>query len=1030
MADDIQTPQLPEEPNASTGLPPVVNQQLPPPSTEGPKMVSVLSPDGVAGSIPEHQVQQAINEGYSVDSPEDQAARARHEKFGTPVEMAKTLGEGAGVGLGSALFTKGEIAAGVDPENIKQRREENPITHTAGELSTLVGGSALGVGEGALLGHLGEGAVTVLGMAAPITRLAKIGTAATRLGIENALYQTGSEADKAVLDPTSVESAIPNIGVAGLIGAGTGVLGAGIVSPLWEAAAGPKVGKFLQTFKNRVNGEPTALPEAVDKAAQDSGIELKPTVRAAMSGDPTAMDYFNKERELQTPELINDVKDLHQQASNKSMEALGKTPEEVSNYSEADHGRETIEGFKKEFRSISDPISKEFDEVASPFEESKFQPRTSRSVQTEETLKNPYLNPTYTEVTNPGTSDVIASKLMDLAEKEGYLTPGLPHNDLINTVLKALPDINNVQELTKFTSVFGKTAYANPATKDLGRKVTSLLTEAGHDIVRKSIGEKAPELLERFDAARREYAKLSALTREMSQNLSIGKPGGPKDFLNRLEEKRSPEEFLKKLSPKGNAEMIKTLQDNFPETLKKIRENELFKLAKPSVLAAKGEHPINVKTLNNAVEGMSPEMRQFIFEGKEAASGHTEATLKEAIGHTSNAIEGVREQVQQALKAGDNIGAEKLMGNLTALETSLANNTQSLAKGEFGGVQSGALNKIRGAKLLTESLPEFKSSGTAGWLTKLNKHVMGGATAVASMLMGHNPVVGLALGEAGELLSKKAPSAIRMSMLKFMGSEAPISSGGFKASVDMLHSIYKGDAMISKAAKNMFKPGQQVVDSHLLASAEDREKIDKRLLAVQNNPNPAIDSKNHLEHYLPEHAAAATATASNAVTYLNGLRPATKSPSGMPFDGDRTPSSTEKANYNNALNIAHQPLSVLAKIKEGSITSKDVSHLRTLYPNLYNNMAKKITNEMASCQDQGTLVPYKTRQGLSLFLGEPLNSYLTPQSIIAAQPKPNPSQQPQNQPQAPKKGSMKELDKLPKAYMTPDQAREQRSHRD
>ena len=69
-------------------------------------------------------------------------------------------------------------------------------------------------------------------------------------------------------------------------------------------------------------------------------------------------------------------------------------------------------------------------------------------------------------------------------------------------------------------------------------------------------------------------------------------------------------------------------------------------------------------------------------------------------------------------------------------------------------------------------------------------------------------------------------------------------------------------------------------------------------------------------------------------------------------------------------------------------------------------------------------IPYETRLGLSLFLGQPLDATMTPQSIMANQkpqvPQENAEQQmmPQRQ-----KGSLKALDKYSNLFKTGSQAR-------
>jgi hypothetical protein len=73
---------------------------------------------------------------------------------------------------------------------------------------------------------------------------------------------------------------------------------------------------------------------------------------------------------------------------------------------------------------------------------------------------------------------------------------------------------------------------------------------------------------------------------------------------------------------------------------------------------------------------------------------------------------------------------------------------------------------------------------------------------------------------------------------------------------------------------------------------------------------------------------------------------------------------------------------------------------------------------MINASERDDLIPYKTKMGLSLFMGQPVDSSMTPQSIVAAQPVP--AQQPQGGQQGPKKSTDK-LGKSTSSYRTASQ---------
>ena len=173
-----------------------------------------------------------------------------------------------------------------------------------------------------------------------------------------------------------------------------------------------------------------------------------------------------------------------------------------------------------------------------------------------------------------------------------------------------------------------------------------------------------------------------------------------------------------------------------------------------------------------------------------------------------------------------------------------------------------------------------------------------------------------------------------------------------------------------------------------------------------------------LNHYLPDHGTSAATTASRAVQYLNSLRP--NEDRKAPLDSKPVVEPSQRAEYNRALMIAQKPLSVVDKITNGSITSTDVKHLQALYPDLYRNISSSITEQMVNHVDKDKSVPYSARIGIAKFLGQPMDSTMSPMSIIAAQPKPTPQNQPMTQAQRKSRGTAP-LSKFSSNYMTQSQ---------
>lgn len=249
--------------------------------------------------------------------------------------------------------------------------------------------------------------------------------------------------------------------------------------------------------------------------------------------------------------------------------------------------------------------------------------------------------------------------------------------------------------------------------------------------------------------------------------------------------------------------------------------------------------------------------------------------------------------------------------------------------------------------------------------------------------------------------------------------ENPNSARGLKSAIDLGLSVFKGESLMNKAAKGLFKAGQEVLPKAILPSEKDRAKLEKTMEAYQTNPQKMSEIGGAVGHYLPQHGQVLAQTSVSAMNYLNSLKPSTTKQA--PLDGEVKVSKVAEGAYHNALNIAEQPLTVLDHIQKGTLTPEDLVHLDHLYPGFHQRMIQKLTNEMGNVMSKGQSIPYKVRLGLSMFMGQPLDSTMTPQAIQSTQPQ---AQLPMQQPQQRAKHSMTALNKMPNLEMTPQQSRE------
>ena len=193
---------------------------------------------------------------------------------------------------------------------------------------------------------------------------------------------------------------------------------------------------------------------------------------------------------------------------------------------------------------------------------------------------------------------------------------------------------------------------------------------------------------------------------------------------------------------------------------------------------------------------------------------------------------------------------------------------------------------------------------------------------------------------------------------------------------------------------------------------------------------PLQNNNDHFGGALPEQLQGLLAAKTRIAGYLGQLKPNKNLPQ-LPFDAKHNDPTIQKS-YNRALDIANKPLSILGHIAEGTLVPEHLQHFNAMYPELKNQLAKKMTDEMVKRQSKkdSKLPPAHVRLGMAQFLGTPLDSTMTPASIQAIQSTYTAQKAP---PSPPEKGRNKKdtstLSKLPGSYQTPDQNREARKNK-
>lgn len=332
-----------------------------------------------------------------------------------------------------------------------------------------------------------------------------------------------------------------------------------------------------------------------------------------------------------------------------------------------------------------------------------------------------------------------------------------------------------------------------------------------------------------------------------------------------------------------------------------------------------------------------------------------------------------------------------------------------------------ASNQIQALRDLSNKIPtKLPPKLSEAEAKKIWNELPAAAVGIAAELMNHSGPAAWLVAKLGGYVKKEAPDAVRLAMLKFLGSPEAVSSQGFRAAVSMAQSVIRGEKKLNGAVGNVFNLKTSNVSE---PSKADIDKLDKQVRSIAEDESQLMKGDSQLGHYLPEQGSAAALSSMRAIQYLSKHRP-TEHP-GSPLDSPRPVSAVQEATYRNALRIAQNPLVVLEHIKKGDLTIQDIGHLRSMYPQLYDRMSQKVTNDMITSLSKGHTIPYKTKMGLSLFLSQPLTSSMTPESLQVTHFAMLPKQRGQQGEVGNTPSKSEKLSKLPGMVATSEQRKEQ-----
>ena len=235
--------------------------------------------------------------------------------------------------------------------------------------------------------------------------------------------------------------------------------------------------------------------------------------------------------------------------------------------------------------------------------------------------------------------------------------------------------------------------------------------------------------------------------------------------------------------------------------------------------------------------------------------------------------------------------------------------------------------------------------------------------------------------------------------------------------MDFMENSHKGKKLIETHSNNFLDHKADPI------KADNTTDLESHLQEVNENPDKMLDVGGDLGDRFPAHKVQLIAKTSNAVNYLNSIKPMNSQ--GGPMDPVSPPSKLETSIYKRQLSLAQKPSLIYQLIKDGTVLPQDLKTISTIYPHLEQSMIQNATKTLIENKDKK--LTYKQKRSLSTIMGQPLSFIQTQPAIAAIMQANSGPQGMQNQKQGmPKKASgveLKQLNMVNQLEATPLQSR-------
>jgi hypothetical protein len=261
---------------------------------------------------------------------------------------------------------------------------------------------------------------------------------------------------------------------------------------------------------------------------------------------------------------------------------------------------------------------------------------------------------------------------------------------------------------------------------------------------------------------------------------------------------------------------------------------------------------------------------------------------------------------------------------------------------------------------------------------------LGGALGSAlGMATGHM-VGGLGYGAAiGAYMDKYGHQAAKTILDTYLGATEKA-----KVMANVLKTVEKNNQTIVNSAKNIFSGTVKALPSAAIkmGATDIKPEVFHQIQELSNDPeklHAALETNSAgLDSHIPQISMNANLATVKAAHFLNS-----KIPGGINkvLSGKYKPSRSENMKFNRYYNTVKMPTSVLKKIKFGMVMPEEMETLKTVYPQLLQQMQSSVMEQLAEHLADKKALPYQTKLGLSTFLEQDLVNSLDSQSMAMNQ---------------------------------------------